>query len=414
MLEGVSFETPPTIRTSIDDSSAERAPRGSATTPEYRHQTSLIRWLAALLLIVASALIWTLLQQPGPRAATSSHHGDTALTTPEPRAVTARGNLADDETATIELFRSVSPSVVHITNLQAQRDNFSLNVLEIPRGTGSGFAWDEDGHIVTNNHVIQNADRVAVTLSDNTVWPGTIVGTAPENDLAVVRINAPPEKLTPISVGASVNLQVGQKVFAIGNPFGLDQTLTTGVISGLNREIKSATERPLYDVIQTDAAINPGNSGGPLLDSAGLLIGVNTAIFSPSGAYAGIGFAVPADTVNRVVPQLIANGRVVKPGLGIIALDGRSARRLGIEGVVVRTVQPNSAADKAGLLGMVIDSLGRQMPRDIIRGIDDTPLRTIDDLYRVLDNKRVGDEVTLLVQRGSEQVPITLTLQDLQ
>ncbi|HWN66203.1 MAG TPA: trypsin-like peptidase domain-containing protein, partial [Haliangium sp.] len=302
-----------------------------APHPVYRDSTSTVRLLAILLMIVAGVLIWTLLRQQsalfGGALPGGAQHGATAPAPPsentppsEPRAITARGDLAADEAANIELFRSVAPSVVHITNLKAGRDRMNLNVFEIPQGSGSGFLWDEQGHVVTNYHVIDKADRVAVTLYDNTVWPGTIVGAAKDKDLAVVKITAPLEKLRPISVGSSRELQVGQKVFAIGNPFGLDHTLTTGIISGLNREIRSISQRTIYDVIQTDAAINQGNSGGPLLDSAGRLIGINTAIYSPSGAFAGIGFAVPVDTVNRIVPQLVSSGRVVKPGLGISTL----------------------------------------------------------------------------------------------
>ncbi|WP_428262538.1 S1C family serine protease [Haliangium sp.] len=391
---------------------------GAPVAPSVRDQSTTVVWLAILLLLVAGALIWTLLRQ------STVATGATAPVTeppaeppaePAPRQITARGDLASDESATIELFRQASPAVVHITNLQARRDRISLNVTEIPQGTGSGFIWDDVGHVVTNYHVIQNADLVAVTLNDNTVWQGQIVGTAPDKDLAVVKISAPRDRLHPLSVGASGDLQVGQKVFAIGNPFGLDQTLTTGVISGLNREIKSTSGRPIYDVIQTDAAINPGNSGGPLLDSAGLLIGVNTAIYSPSGAYAGIGFAVPVDTVNRIVPQLVANGRVVKPGLGIQSVPDKIAARSGIKGVAIFQVVDGSAADKAGLRGLVRDRYGRPIVGDVIVGMDGIPIRVLDDLYRALDDKRVGDQVELSLQREPNGDPVTieLTLEDM-
>jgi S1-C subfamily serine protease len=263
--------------------------------------------------------------------------------------------------------------------------------------------------VVTNFHVIENADRVAITLYDNTVWPGTIVGAARDKDLAVVKITAPLEKLRPISVGASRDLQVGQKVFAIGNPFGLDHTLTTGIISGLNREIRSVTQRTIYDVIQTDAAINQGNSGGPLIDSAGRLIGVNTAIYSPSGAFAGIGFAVPADTVNRIVPQLVSSGRVFKPGLGISALRPEMAARYSIRGVAIMHVHEDTAAAVAGLRGMTEDRrLG-----DIIVGIDGKPIIDLDDLYRVLDQKNVGDTITVAIEREGKRMDVPMTLQDI-
>jgi S1-C subfamily serine protease len=286
-------------------------------------------------------------------------------------------------------------------------------VFEIPQGTGSGFLWDDQGHVVTNFHVIEQADRVAVTLYDNSVWPGTIVGTAPDKDLAVIKITAPRDKLRSISIGVSSNLQVGQKVYAIGNPFGLDHTLTTGIISGLSREIRSVTKRTIYDVIQTDAAINPGNSGGPLLDSAGLLIGVNTAIFSPSGAFAGIGFAVPIDTVNRIVPQLISNGRVFKPGLGISTIRPEVAQQYSIEGVAIRDVYPETAAARAGLRGITTDRDGRRsLLGDVIVGIDGAPIRDLEDLYRLLDQKNVGDQVKVTIEREGRRMDMEITLQD--
>jgi S1-C subfamily serine protease len=383
----------------------------------YRDTSSTVRLLAILLLVVAGALIWTLLRQPtAPLGGISSGQLMTTPSPaplPEPRAITARGDLAADESANIELFRSVAPSVVHITSLKARRDRVSMNVFEIPQGTGSGFLWDDQGHVVTNYHVIEQADRVAVTLYDNTIWPGTIVGTAPDKDLAVVKISAPRDKLRPISIGVSNNLQVGQKVFAIGNPFGLDHTLTTGIISGLSREIRSVTQRTIYDVIQTDAAINPGNSGGPLLDSAGLLIGVNTAIYSPSGAFAGIGFAVPIDTVNRIVPQLISNGRVFKPGLGITALRPEVALEHNIQGVAIRDVYPDMAAARAGLRGINVARDGRHsVLGDVIVGLDGAQIRDLDDLYRVLDQKNVGDKVTVTIEREGRRMDVSLTLQD--
>jgi len=235
-----------------------------------------------------------------------------------PRPVAARGDLAADEQATIALFKQASPSVVYITTL-ARRLVGYFDVTEVPQGTGSGFLWDGSGHVVTNFHVIQGASAARVTLHDGSEWTATLVGASPDHDLAVLRIAAPRQRLAPILVGRSGDLQVGQRVFAIGNPFGLDFTLTTGIVSALGRSIPSLTGRKIEDVIQTDAAINPGNSGGPLLDSAGRLVGVNTQIASPSGASAGIGFAVPVDTVNRVVPQLIAHGKLARPWLGIAA-----------------------------------------------------------------------------------------------
>jgi S1-C subfamily serine protease len=381
-------------------------PARDSTSSMSRGPSSSTRWMAVLLLLVAGALVWTVVRG-------RDRGGDGGGGAPaEPRAITPRGDLSSDEQSTIELFKRTSPSVVHVTSVDVRRGRLSLNMFEIPQGTGSGFVWDASGHVVTNFHVIQNGSRAEVTLNDNSVWRATIVGTAPDKDLAVLKIDAPKEKLHPIAVGASNNLQVGQKVFAIGNPFGLDQTLTTGVISGLGREIQSVTRRPISGVIQTDAAINPGNSGGPLLDSAGRLIGINTAIYSPSGAYAGIGFAVPVDTVNRIIPQLLAHGKVVRPGLGIVPASEQIVRQLKVKGVLVLTVPDGSAAQQAGLVGTT------QGPKswilgDLITAIDGEQVSELNDLYRVLDKHSVGDVVTLDVTRAGDKRQVKVTLQPL-
>src|SRR5207342_3309273 len=296
------------------------------------------------------------------------------------RGVSPRGDLAPGEKSTIALFRQASPSVLHITAISVQRDLFTLNLYQIPEGTGSGFIWDHSGNIITNFHVIQNADVAQVTLGDQTTWKARRVGVAPDKDIAVLRIDAPANRLQPIPIGTSKDLQVGQSVFAIGNPFGLDQSLTTGVISALGREIESVTRRPIQGVIQTDAAINPGNSGGPLLDSAGRLIGVNTAIFSPSGASAGVGFAMPVDAVNRVVPQLIARGKYVRPTLGIEADEGLNriiTDSLRLTGVVVLRVAPGSSADSAGLRGVRLGRDGNVIPGDIVVAVDGKPVESV-------------------------------------
>jgi S1-C subfamily serine protease len=327
-----------------------------------------------------------------------------------PRVVQARGDLAADEKSTIELFRTASPSVVYITSLAVQRDIFSLNAQEIPKGTGSGFVWDTDGHIVTNFHVIQDAQAAKVTLSDQSTWDARMVGADPHDDLAVLKIDAPSDKMPPLPIGSSNDLQVGQKVFAIGNPFGLDHTLTTGVVSAVGREIKSVTERPISGVIQTDAAINPGNSGGPLLDSAGRLIGVNTAIYSPSGAYAGIGFAIPVDLVNQVVPQLIKNRRIEKPTLPVKVADDRIARQLGIRnGVLILDVTTREAARV--LQPTRRDRAGRIVLGDVIVAYDGKPVRRRDDLERLVSQSKIGDTVVLKVRHGQEQIEVEVTLQ---
>jgi len=359
-------------------------------------------WLTLLLLILVGLLLFR-----EARFWFGSVHQTGAL----PRAVTARGDLAADEKSTIELFRAVSPSVAYITSLAVQQDFFSFRALEVPRGAGSGFIWDQNGYIVTNYHVIAEAQGARVTLADRSTWPAQLVGVDPDKDIAVLKIDAPTRLLPPIPIGASADLQVGQKVFAIGNPFGFDQTLTTGIISGLGREIVSATNRPIQGVIQTDAAINPGNSGGPLLDSAGRVIGINTAIVSPSGAYAGIGFAVPIDVVNRIVPQIIRGEEVKKPGLGITIAEDSVVRRLGLEGVLVLGVTPGGAADKAGLRPTGRDARGRIILGDLIVAAEGKPVRNANDLFKVFDSHEVGDALDLIILRDDRKIEVPVTLQ---
>ncbi|MHB8809617.1 MAG: S1C family serine protease [Desulfobulbaceae bacterium] len=330
-----------------------------------------------------------------------------------PRVVTARGDLAADEQATIELFRNASPSVVYITSIAVRRNLFSLNLYEIPQGTGSGMIWDQQGRIVTNYHVISDANRIEVTLADHSTWKGVLVGAVPDRDLAVLQISAPAAKLTPITIGESDGLQVGQKVFAIGNPFGLDQTLTTGIVSALNREITAITGRTIQGVIQTDAAINPGNSGGPLLDSAGRLIGVNTAIYSPSGGSAGVGFAVPVSEVNQVVPEIIRSGRVVRPGLGVSLANPELSRRLDIEGVLVIEVQPGSTADKAGLRGTTQGPEGVILG-DIIIGVNEKKVSDYNSLRDELERYQVGETVILAVIRDGVDMTIEVPLEAIE
>jgi S1-C subfamily serine protease len=340
------------------------------------------------------------------------HHG--ALNDPIaiPRPVVARGDLAEDEKSTIALFKVASPSVVYITTLDVRQDQFTLNLHQIPRGTGSGFIWDTDGHIVTNYHVLQNVNAAKVTLSDGSTHDGRLTGAAADYDLAVLKIDVAADKLQPIKIGSSANLQVGQKAFAIGDPFGLDYTLTTGVISALGREIKSVTDQPIGGVIQTDAAINPGNSGGPLLDSAGLLIGVNTAILSPSGSYAGIGFAIPVDMVNQVVPQLIANGtaHVARAELGATLAEPWQTNRLVRNGLLVFAIKPGSGAADAGLKPTQRGRDGRWILGDVILAVDGQPVQSKVDLARIMGKHKAGDTVTLKIRRGAEteELPVTL------
>jgi S1-C subfamily serine protease len=320
------------------------------------------------------------------------------------RAVTPRGDLEPDEKETIDLFRRASPSVVYITNLGLRRDFFGMDVSEIPQGTGSGFVWEASGYVVTNFHVIQNASSAEVTLEDHSSWPARLVGYEADKDIAVLKIEAPAGKLKALAVGTSGDLQVGQKVYAIGNPFGLDQTLTTGIISALDRQIASVSGRSIRGVVQTDAAINPGNSGGPLLDSSGRLIGINTAIYG-AGTYTGVGFAVPVDTVNRVVPQLIAHGKIVRPGLGVGLVRPAVARRLGVQnGVLVLEVSPGSGAEAAGLQPTQRDRNGRIVLGDVILAVDGKAIDSDDDLATVLEDYKAGDKVKVtLVRDGKER-----------
>jgi S1-C subfamily serine protease len=332
-----------------------------------------------------------------------------------PRAVTPRGPLAADELVHIEIFKKTSPSVVHITSLGVQRDLFSMNVQQVPRGTGTGFVWDSAGHIVTNFHVIQGANGARVTLADQSSFDAEAVGAFPDRDLAVLRIKAPPEKLPPIVLGASRDLVVGQRVYAIGNPFGLDQTLTIGIVSALNREIESFNSRTIRGVIQTDAAINPGNSGGPLLDSAGRLIGVNTQIASPSGASAGIGFAIPVDEVNRIVPRLIRDGRFVRPALGVSAGGPNLQRALGLpKGVIVVQVAPGSPAAKAGVQPFRRGSRGEVVAGDVITAINDAPVTDLDDMLALLEQRQPGETVSVTLWRNGQtrKQPVVLAAPD--
>ncbi|GMQ81121.1 MAG: trypsin-like peptidase domain-containing protein [Rhodothermia bacterium] len=331
---------------------------------------------------------------------------------PISRTVTPRNDFAPAEQATIDLFEQASPAVVFITSLTVQQDFFSRNVTAIPRGTGTGFIWDDQGHVVTNFHVIQNADQTMVTLADQTTWQAHLIGAAPDKDLAVLHIDAPAEQLRPIPIGASDDLRVGQSVYAIGNPFGLDQTLTTGVISALGREIESVARIPIRDVIQTDAAINPGNSGGPLLDSSGRLIGVNTAIYSPSGAYAGIGFSIPADVVSWVVPELISNGQLRRPTLGVELATSQVTRRLSLEGALVINVVPGSAAARAGVRPTSRDKQGAVELGDLIVALDETPITSYNDLILALDRRNPGETIRLTLLRDDQRVEVDLILDE--
>ncbi len=330
------------------------------------------------------------------------------------RAVTARGDLAADEQATIAIFERARDSVVFISTAELVTDLWTRNVFEVPSGTGSGFIWDDAGHVVTNYHVIAGASQARVRLADGRDYRAALVGASPSHDIAVLKIGVAFRRPPPVPIGTSGDLKIGQKVFAIGNPFGLDWTLTTGIISALDRTLPEADGRTVIkQLIQTDAAINPGNSGGPLLDSAGRLIGINTAIFSPSGASAGIGFAVPVDTVNRVVPQLISSGRYLRPSLGILGDDAVNAvlqQRTGIEGVFVLGVEPGSSAARAGITG-ASRTAGGIVPGDVIVALDGQPVSGIGDLAARLDDHAIGEQVGLTVLRNGAARKVMVELE---
>lgn len=311
-----------------------------------------------------------------------------------PRAVEARGDLSDFEKTSIRVFESVAPSVVQVV---AQPTGVRVQGGEGGTSSGTGFVWDRAGHIVTNNHVVENAGAIAVRLASGDVVRANLVGRAPNSDLAVIRLVDTTKLPAPVPVGDDKDLRVGQIAYAIGNPFGLDQSLTQGLISALKRRLPTTNGREIPNVIQTDAAINPGNSGGPLIDSAGRLIGVNTAIYSPSGTNAGIGFAIPVDVVNRVVPELIKRGRVPTAGIGILVANEGVATRLGIDGVVVAAVQPGSPAERAGLLG--IDQAAGELG-DVVTAVEGRPVKRLADLTEALETAGVGKTVALTVQRA--------------
>jgi len=320
--------------------------------------------------------------------------------------------LSEDERRGIDVYRRASASVVHISTTAVRR--FFFDVYEVPQGVGTGFFWDRAGHVVTNFHVVEGGNSFTVTLSDHSEWDAEVVGVAPEKDLAILHIDAPADKLVPLELGSSGRLLVGQRVHALGNPFGLDQTLTVGVVSALGRELRSPTGRVIRDVIQTDAAINPGNSGGPLLDSLGRLIGVNTAIYSPTGSYAGIGFAIPVDTVRRLVPQILDHGAPLEPGIdGVQWLTERQAASFGLEGAVVREVERGSQGERLGLEGIGIDSRNRYVLGDIVIAIDGEPVATADALRDAFEAKGAGARAVLTVRRGGREREVTVELRAL-
>ena len=322
--------------------------------------------------------------------------------------------LSEDERNTIDVVDATKSSVVFVTNIQRVRDIY-LFEQEVTRGSGSGFVWNNQGHIVTNYHVIEDGDIFNITLPNQEQRQAKLIGIEAKKDIAVLQVLGDLSGIRPLEIGSSNDLLVGQKVVAIGNPFGFDHTVTTGIVSALGRNIVGAGGVTIRDMIQTDASINPGNSGGPLLNSRGELVGMNTMIISPSGAYAGIGFAVPVDTIKKVVPEIIEYGKVIRPGLGNISfLADRYARRLGVEGVVVLEVPGGTPADRAGLKGIARNRAGRLYIQDVIVAIDDIAIKSYDDYYNAMDSFEIGQRVTLTVLRDerTRKVPFTLVRMD--
>src|SRR5262245_50115140 len=363
------------------------------------------RRFALFLAVIAAVLV----------ALTLSNMKYSPWTNTSARTVDQRGPLSDAERANIELFERVSPSVVQVVARSA-----ASNPLEEDEGggegggsgsaSGTGLIWDNAGHVVTNNHVVQNGSDIAVRFASGEVAQTELIGVAPNYDLAVLRIRSARKLPPPVAIGSSNELKVGQSAFAIGNPFGLDQSLTSGIISALKRRLPTSSGREITNVIQTDTAINPGNSGGPLLDSAGRLIGVNTAIISPSGSSAGIGFAVPVDIVNRVVPELIRNGRVPTPGIGIESASEAVATRLGVEGVIIVRTAPGSPAERAGIRGVDFNSgaLG-----DVIVQVDGKPVHRLSDLTDQIEQVGAGKSIRIGLKRGSQTRDITIDIVDI-
>jgi S1-C subfamily serine protease len=344
-----------------------------------------------------------------PEAGPGPGPGQAAPASPAAQ-VPAKAQLTEDERNTIDIVRKTKNSVVFITNLQYVRDFFYSSDQPVPQGSGSGFVWDDQGHVVTNFHVIAEGDKFMVSLPNQKQVEAKLVGREPNKDIAVLKLAESVSDITPVTIGTSRDLQVGQKVIAIGNPFGFDHTVTKGIVSALGRSMPGAGGVTIRDMIQTDASINPGNSGGPLLDSAGELIGMNTMIASPSGTSSGVGFAVPVDTIRKIVPQIIQFGKVTGPGLGVTFVNDEYARRAGVRGAVILEVPRESPAYDAGLRGLSRDNRGRLFIRDIIVGIDGMKIASYDDLYNALDGYKIGTTVTLTVDQDGKSRKVRIVL----
>ena len=367
-----------------------------------------VAWAA--LLVVVFTTCRPKAQPAGDPHASSAASGPNASAMPSPVLAPSPGARTEDERNTIAVFRTAAQSTVFVTQTRIVEDYFAGTLQEVPAGSGSGFVWDDQGTIVTNFHVVDGARNVTVTFHDQQTFEAKVVGLEARKDIAVLRVVAPAKLLVPIHVAKGEQVEVGQKAIAIGNPFGLDHTLTTGVISAIGRQVQGAGGVSIRDMIQTDAAINPGNSGGPLLDSSGKLIGMNTMIFSKSGGSAGIGFAVPIGTISRIVPQILKTGRAEQVGIGIgVDPVQKLERRLGQSGVIVLHVPEGGAAAAAGLRGLTRTRRGLALG-DVIVGIDGTRIQQFDDLYTALDQHKPDDTVKVTVLRGEGTVTLSIKL----
>ncbi|HXC15840.1 MAG TPA: trypsin-like peptidase domain-containing protein [Holophagaceae bacterium] len=337
----------------------------------------------------------------------------------KPRQPAPKGRLLPEELNTIRRFKDAKPSVVYVSTLADEVNQYTGDVTRVPAGTGTGWVWDDRGHVVTNFHVvsvekdgtISNAAEVRVTLANGKTYQARVIGFSLAYDTAVLQVFAPLEDLKPLPVGSSGELEVGQGVIAIGNPWGLDHTLSTGVVSALNRTLPTQFNTNITDVIQTDAAINPGNSGGPLLDTAGRVIGMNAYIPAATGASVGIGFSIPIDTLNRIVPLLISRGPLVRPRMGFDTLVDVQAHQLGVDqGVIVNTVEPGSPAARAGLRGLATDAKQHVSIGDVIIAIDGHRLETYGELVAYLEQADLKNKVEITVVRGDQILKLTLDL----
>lgn len=380
------------------------------TKPVYQftaRQILLLAFATAMIAVGATALLYVFTSYWQQRDGSS-----LALAEAAPQGITDPSAVSDEQNS-IEVYKSISPGVAFINTTSYTQDVWGS--VQEGKGNGSGSVIDSNGHILTNYHVVEGAQKLTVTFGGDKVYPATMVGGDPDTDLAVIKIT-PPAGLTPVPLGDSDKLTVGQKVLAIGNPFGLDRTLTTGVISGLQRPIRARNNRPIDAAIQTDASINPGNSGGPLLDKFGRMIGINSQILSPAGGSVGVGFAVPVNTAKRVIPQLLQFGAVRRPVIGINGVGLESLVKRGIElpvqkGLLLYTVGNGGPADAAGLRGLSRGADGDLILGDVITSIDGTSIGDLDDLYRYLDKKQIGDTVQVEVIRDgqSRRVPVRLS-----